>query len=177
MALEWVGLLGVVLASASLVYFTLRTGISPMPSNPLQRTATLEAVGLTPGPIFELGAGWGTLAFALADRFPHASVVAFELSWIPYGVMRIRHALRPRKNLKLLRADFLQATLSEAQVLVCYLYPGAMEALAPKLKAEAAGARLVSHTFAVRGWTAESELTLADLYRSHVYVYRVPQTD
>jgi hypothetical protein len=170
---EWIALWAVVCAGASILYFTLRTGISPMPSNRLQRSAVLAAIETTDGPIYELGAGWGGLAFGLADRFPHAQVMAFELSWVPFAVMWLRLALRPRKNLVLRREDFLAAPLGGAQVLVCYLYRGGMEALEGKLRREAAGARLVTHTFAMRGWTAEFEQSLGDLYRTRVYVYRV----
>ena len=170
---EWIALAVVALAGASVVYFTLRTGISPMPSNRLQRDAVLASIA-EPGPIYELGAGWGTLAFALADRFPQMQVVAFELSWVPYGVMRVRQALRLRANLTLCRADFLNAPLSEGAVFVCYLYRGGMEALKTKLSHEAPGARLVTHTFSVHGWAPESEVTLADFYRTHVFLYRVP---
>ncbi len=173
--MQWLALAVVLFAGASLVYFTLRTGISPMPSNRLQRAAILEAAGETRGPIYELGAGWGSLAFALADRFPNAPVVAFERSWIPFAVMRLRQAVRPRKNLSLRRADFLRAPLGEAQLFVCYLFRGGMEALKPKLAREAAnGARLVTHTFSVHGWTPASAQTLGDLYRTRVYVYRLP---
>lgn len=172
--MEWGALAAVVLAGGSLVYFTLRTGISPMPSNRLQRQAVLAAAGEPAGPIYELGAGWGSLAFALADRFPQAPVVAFELSWLPFAVMRLRQALRPRQNLTLRRADFLKVPLGEAQLLVCYLFRGGMEALKLKLEREAAaGAQLISHTFAVHGWTPVSERALPDFYRTHVFVYRL----
>lgn len=172
--MEWIALALVCLVGASLVYFTLRTGISPVPSNRLQREAILTAVGETPGPIYELGAGWGSLAFPLADRFPHAQVVAFELSWVPFAVLSLAQAIRPRKNLTLRHCDFLSAPLGEAQVLVCYLFRGAMEALKAKLETEAApGALLVTHTFSVHGWAPASEQTLGDLYRTHVYVYRL----
>lgn len=160
-------------AGASLVYFTLRTGISPMPSNALQRDAMLAAVGTPDGPIYELGAGWGTLAFALADRFPQTPVVAFEQSWVPYLVMRLRQAARPRNNLTLRRADFLGVPLSEGRLFVCYLFRGGMEALRGKLEREAApGSRVVTHTFSVHGWTPESQVTLQDFYRTAVFVYR-----
>jgi hypothetical protein len=173
--MQWLALAAVLLAGASLVYFTLRTGISPMPSNRLQRAAILDAVGECAGPIYELGAGWGTLAFALADRFPDAPVVAFELSWLPFAVMWLRQFTRPRKNLTLRRADFLETPLGEAQLFVCYLFRGGMEALKSKLSVEAArGARLVTHTFSVHGWTPQSERTLGDFYRTPVYVYRLP---
>lgn len=173
--MEWIALALVGLVGASLIYFSLRTGISPVPSNRLQRDAVLAAAGETPGPIYELGAGWGTLAFALADRFPAAQVIAFELSWVPFAVMRLRHAIRPRRNLSLRRADFLRAPLGEAQLLVSYLFRGGMQALKAKLEQEAApGARLVTHTFCVHGWEPMSEQTLGDFYRTHVFVYRLP---
>ncbi len=172
--LQWLALAVVFLAGASLLYFTFRTGISPIPSSRLQREAMLTAAENTEGPIYELGAGWGALAFALADRFPHAQVVAFELSWVPYAVMRVRQGLRPRLNLSLRRADFLSASLGPAQLFVCYLFRGAMEALKLKLEREASpGSRLITHTFSVPGWKSESEQTLDDLYRTPLFVYRV----
>jgi hypothetical protein len=146
-----------------------------VPSNALQRAAVLEAVGACEGELVELGAGWGTLAFALADRFPRARVTAYELSWVPFAVMRLRQALRPRANLTLRRADFLRAPLGDAEVLVSYLFRGGMEALKAKLEAEGRpGARLVTHTFGVRGWTASSERDLGDLFRTRVFVYPLP---
>lgn len=166
--MEWAALALVVFAGASLVYFTLRTGISPVPSNGPQRDAILAALGDAPeGPIYELGAGWGTLACAIADRHPTVQVVAFELSWLPWLVLR----LRARPNLEVRRADFLKADLGGARVLVCYLFRGGMSALQEKL-AHATGFRLITHTFSVHGWAAESEQTLGDFYRTHVFVYR-----
>ena len=100
-------------------------------------------------------------------------MVAFELSWLPYAVMALRQATRARRNLIVRRADFLTAPLEGARVFVCYLFPGAMQALAPKLLREAAGARVVTHTFGIRGWAAESQVDLGDLFRTPVYVYRI----
>jgi hypothetical protein len=174
--LEWIALALVFLAGASLVYFTLRTGISPMPSNRLQREAILAAAGETDGPIYELGAGWGSLAFALAERFPNAQVIAFEVSWVPYLAMRVRQLVRPRKNLTLRCADFLRAPLNDGRLFVCYLFRKGMKKLKTKLEREAPGARLVAHTFSVHGWTPESEQTLTDIYRTPVFVYRVPRS-
>ncbi len=166
MILQWAALALAVLAGASLVYFTLRTGISPVPSNRAQRDAILAALGDAPkGPICELGAGWGTLACAIADRHPTVPVIAFELSWLPWLVLK----LRARPNLEVRRADFLKADLRGT--FVCYLYRGGMAALKQKLDGMT-GFRLITHTFSVHGWTPESEQVLGDFYRTHVFVYR-----
>jgi hypothetical protein len=167
-------LLGVML---SIVFHTLRTGISPMPSAPRVRRQLLSLVpeDLT-GPVLELGAGWGSLAFALADHCPRAQVVAYELSPLPYAFCRLRQRLAPRPNLRLVRADFFHASFAGASAVVCYLFPGAMSRLGPKLSAELApGALVLSHTFALRGWAPTRTLVTADLYRTRVYLYVVPE--
>ncbi len=170
-------LVAVLLAGvASIVLHTLRTGISPMPTAPKVRRQLLSLVPPElEGTVLELGSGWGTLAFALADRCPRAQVVAFELSPLPYAFSRLRQRLAPRPNLRLVRADFLRAPFSGASLVVCYLFPGAMTRLAPKLLAELPpGARILSSTFALRGWKPLRTLTVDDLYRTPVYLYEVP---
>ncbi|HLM43981.1 MAG TPA: SAM-dependent methyltransferase, partial [Myxococcaceae bacterium] len=70
---------------------------------------------------------------------------------------------------------FFRASLSEASAVVCYLYPGAMSRLAPKLTQELApGTRILSHTFALRGWKPLRTLAVDDLYRTPIYLYEVP---
>lgn len=163
----------VVSLAGSVVFFTLRLGISPMPSS---RRAVRALLSVLPealeGEVHELGAGWGTLAFALADRFPRAQVVAWELSWVPFSMCWLRQRLAPRSNLLLRRGDFFAHDFCGASAVVCYLYTGAMERLGPKLARELpASAAVVSQTFALRGWLPEHTLVLDDLYRTRVYRY------
>ena len=102
-------------------------------------------------------------------------MVAYELSPLPYAFSRLRQRLAPRPNLQLVREDFLRASFSGASAVVCYLYPGAMRRLAPKLSAELApGTRILSHTFALRGWKPLRTLVVGDLYRTPIYLYEVP---
>ena len=76
--------LGVVLAVIAVTLaYTLITGISPVPTTPRVARAMLallpDDVG---GTIYELGAGWGTLALALARRYPRAQASGgFERRW------------------------------------------------------------------------------------------------
>jgi hypothetical protein len=66
-------------------------------------------------------------------------------------------------------------SFSEASAVVCYLFPGAMTRLAPRLSTELApGTRILSHTFALRGWKPLRTLVVDDLYRTPIYLYEVP---
>lgn len=159
----------------SIVVSTLRTGAPPMPSSPRVRRALLALLpGDTRGTVLDLGSGWGDVAFALADHCPQARVVAYELSWLPWLFSRLRQRLFPRANLTLHRGDFFGASFQDAGCVVCYLSPGIMARLAPRFAAELPGARILSHTFGLRGWPPVRSVRLTDLYRTPVYLYEVP---
>ena len=165
------------LAAASIVWFSLRTGIAPVPSSGRARRTMLAAVqGAPAGPLLDLGSGWGTLAIAAARRFPEREVIGYELSWVPWAVSwLLKHALA-LDNLTLRREDFLRADVSKASVLLCYLFHRGMQRLADKLAREGAPAVLVSHTFALPpSWQPDEVIALNDLYRSRIYVYRRPR--
>lgn len=121
-------------AFALLLVFTVRTGISPVPTTPRVASAMFDLIPAgTRGVIYELGSGWGNLARGLAKRFPAASVVAYELSPLPWLFSRLWQRLAPRANLTIHLADFQKIGLDDAAVVCCYLYPGAMRRLAEKL--------------------------------------------
>ena len=172
---------GLMLAAAgSIGVHSLITGISPMPTLPWERRVLFSALphlpggDSAPGAVFELGAGWGSLAFPLARRYPEREVLAYELSPIPWAWCQLRRMVSRRPNLRVYRADFFSANLSGAALVVCYLHPGAMARLAPKLKAELPpGAVVVSHGFALPGWRAEAEFPTPSWYGGRVYRYRV----
>ena len=87
-------LIAALLTLASVVWSTLRFHISPMPSSPRARRAILSWIPAdTTGEIFELGAGWGSLAIPIARQCAHAHVVACEGSPVPYRWLRSRHPL------------------------------------------------------------------------------------
>lgn len=158
------------------VVYTFLTGISPVPTNRRVRATLLAALpDRIEGTIFELGSGWGTLAFPLARRYPSCPVEAYELSPAPWVFSRLRGLLTPAPNLTIHRSDFHRASLAHAALVVCYLYPGGMTRLRPKLEAELpAGALVVSNFFAVPGWKPMAVHRADDLEGSQVYVYRMP---
>lgn len=174
--MPWLELLAVTLAVAallSIVISTLRLGISPMPTSPRVRRAVLELVPRPlEGQVHELGAGWGTLAFALARRCPGATVIAWEASLFPYLFCVLRKAVGGPRNLMLRHANFFDADLRGAALVTAYLWTGAMTRLGPKFDAELPpGACVISHTFAWPGRTPSETVRVADLYRTPIYRY------
>ncbi|MCW8952033.1 MAG: hypothetical protein OQJ87_00970 [Rhodospirillales bacterium] len=165
------------LAIAVVLVYTIRTGAPPTPTSPKVRRALIDTIPPVGGDVIcELGAGWGSLAFPLARRFPKSTVIAYELSPLPWLFIHIRRALSGPENLIVRHADFLGADLTDADIVVCYLGRTVMERLKPKLERELRdGSVVVSHTFAMTGWTAESEKRANDLYASPILVYRMPQ--
>ncbi len=166
---------GIALGAISVIVYTLRYGISPMPTSPRVRRELLRFLPDDPGgPVAELGAGWGTLAFPLARRWPERTVTAYEISPVPWLFLRCRQVVRPCRNLRIVRRDFFAADLRGTGLVVCYLYPSAMLHLQAKFEAELPpGAAVLTHTFAVPGWAPEKVIRACDLYRTPVYLYRV----
>ncbi len=174
--MEWfaaVPLALLIIALGSIVVQTLRVGISPMPSSRAAVTAMLSLVPAdASGEILELGAGWGSLALALAQHAPAARIIAWESSPAPYAVLWLRARLSRHKNLEVHFGDFARQSLTKAAHVVCYLWPGAMAVLGERFRRELQpGARVVSNTFGLRGWSPEAQLELDDVYRTRIYRY------
>jgi len=152
-ALSWVGaaLLAATLgAVASILYCYLRTGVVPVPARRDEISdvlSLLQEAGLERGArIYELGAGWGDLALALARAHPDAEVIALELSPVPWAVAWLR-ATRLR-NLRVRRADLLRHPLADADAVTCYLMLRPMARLAARLDQELRpGTPVVALTF------------------------------
>lgn len=161
--------------AVSLVVWSLKNGISPMPTTPKVKSAlfTLLPTDLK-GTIYELGSGWGTLVFPLAKKFPSCQVVGLETSPVPFIISYLFLKILSISNAKLFRRDFFTVDLSEASLVVCYLYPEAMRKLKKKLEVELKpGCLVVSNTFAIPGWTYEKIIEIEDIYHTKVYLYKV----
>ncbi|MGC6419349.1 MAG: hypothetical protein ACON3Z_19660 [Bradymonadia bacterium] len=162
------------LTALSLVYSTIRTGISPMPSSIAARKALLTLSHDLNGPIYELGSGWGGLAAALSRAHPQQQVIGIELSWLPWLYSTTIHKLVGPKNLEFKRGDFLNVDLSPAAAVVCYLHPKGMDNLAKKLTADAVtDVTIISNTFRLPGHEPVASMTMTDLYQTRIYRYEI----
>ena len=126
------------------------------------------------GIICELGSGWGTLALGIARAYPDCRVVGFENSPVPFWVSQVLCRIMPTPNMKVERRDFYDIPLRDVDLVICYLYSGAMERLREKFEVELeSGTSVISHTFAIPGWEPEQVIAVRDLYRTKIYVYRI----
>lgn len=161
--------------AASIVFWSLRNGIAPMPTSPKAKRRLMESLPKTvEGKVYELGSGWGTLAIPLAKKYPRCLVLGFETSSIPYIVSKLWERAMQLPNLEIKRQDFFSIDLSDSGLVVCYLYPGAMRLLQAKFQEELKpGTWVASNTFSIPGWKPHSVIEVGDLYASKIYLYRM----
>ena len=157
------------------MYYSWVTGISPVSSTFKSRREIIKNVSPDQkGFIYELGAGWGALAFPLARRCPESEVVAYELSPVPWIFLKLRAFLFGPQNLKIFRRNFLKDNLSKASLVVCYLYPGAMTKLSSKLAIELKpSAKVISNTFEIPAWTPTVVQSLEDVMCPEIFHYKM----
>lgn len=171
-----VALLLLIVTSLILVLiWTVRNGISPMPTSPKVKKRLLDELPVAGGKnIFDLGSGWGNLAIALAKEYPSCTITGVENSPLPYLYSQIRKRLRSLSNLEFKNKDFFEVSLREADWIICYLCPAIMQKLKGKLTDELKpGSLVVSHTFAVPGWKPTKTLFVNDFYKTPIYFYRI----
>jgi len=163
----------------SIVWYSVRTGISPMPSSVAVRKIILDEVDRAAGgDIIDAGSGWGTLLIRVAARYPERKVTGYELSPVPWLVSYIRKKMYRLDNCTIYRRDFLKADLSDSCIVVCYLYPGGMSRLEKKLEEEKTGVHtVISSTFAFPSCTFDKVIRANDMHRSPVYVYSINSLD
>lgn len=159
----------------SIVYFSIKTGISPMPTSSAAKQAILAALPLSlEGKIYELGAGFGTLLVPLIKKYPRCELIGYELSPFPAWIAR----LRVWKRAKVMRKDFYHASLSDARLIYCYLFPKAMEKLKEKFEKELGSETIIiTNSFRIPGWIAEETISVDDLFKTTIYVYKQQRVD
>ncbi len=170
-------LLACITFAISIIWHTVRIGISPMPTSGKVKFALAQM--LPPADafakdsfIFDLGSGWGTLLLLLAKRYPHCHIVGIELSPVPYLVSRFRLMFAGVSNVSLMHRNFFDVSLGRASMVVAYLFPICMPELSTKLEKELPkNTPIITHTFSLPNWTPKEEIRATDLYRTRVYLY------
>ena len=123
-------------------------------------TAMLELGQVTDhDTVYDLGSGDGRIVIAAAQRYG-CTGVGVEID--PELVERSEEAARQAgvdDKVSFLRGDFFVADFSPATVVMLYLTPRVNRRLAPRLLAQLAhGTRVVSHRYAIEGWTPERRI-------------------
>lgn len=183
--LSWMIALVVLLSVLSIVLVSWKNGISPMPASKAVRLAVAGEVDRITryGHIMEPGSGWGTLGLAVMRRCPGVRLTGIENSSLPLwcsqllGVLYTRlHPADKRGSLlnkvHFARGDLYSCSYRDADIVLCYLFPGAMERLAEKFKRELPpGAVVISVCFSIPGRQPSRVITCRDSLRTKVYVY------
>jgi hypothetical protein len=128
------------------------------------------------GPVYDLGSGWGGLVIPLSKKYPDRKIVGYEVSFVPWLVSVLFRSVFRLHNLEIYRKNFLQADLSGAEVLICYLHTEGMSEVAKKLTAErSADGFLISNNFGLPIGQPEKTVKINDFYKSPIYRYRLKQ--
>jgi ribosomal protein L11 methylase PrmA len=122
--------------------------------------------------VYDLGSGDGRLLFAALERGA-GRAVGIDLNEARVSEARQAAARRGLGDRAVfIHADIMETSLSEATVVLCYLYSTASAALKPKLAAELKpGTRVVMESFPVHGWRP---VEVRHLPARTFYLYRMP---
>ena len=157
------------LITISLLYWSIRLGIGPMPSAPKVLAAVQQ---LLPehldGDIIELGCGWGHLIERLQQHYPHHLITGYEQSPVPYFYTSARYPAA-----RIYRMDFFQANYQQAGLVVCYLFPDAMKRFQNEILPHLPnGCWILSHTFSLPGLLPIHVINANDFYQTPIYLYQ-----
>jgi tRNA A58 N-methylase Trm61 len=139
----------------------------------------LTLASVKPGElVYDLGAGDGRVLSSAAQDFA-ARALGVELHASRYAdtLERVKHE-RLFDQVNIIRGDFFEVSLTDADVVTLYLLPSVNRMIRPKLEQELKPrARVVSHDFLIRGWTPLRSEKIRDQYGTHmVYLYQVPSS-
>jgi protein-L-isoaspartate O-methyltransferase len=137
----------------------------------------LELANLKSGEtLYDLGSGDGRILFTASQRY-HAKAVGVEISSRLVKSTNDRIIQLGLQNLvSVIHGDLMEVDLSPADVVTIYLMTNSNEILRPNLeKYLRAGARVVSHEYAVPGWKPRYVEKADPDSRGHViYLYTMP---
>lgn len=110
-----------------------------LPTMKADREHLMNILDIKPGEtIFDLGAGDGTILFALAAKYPAAKFIGYEVSLLPYFLGLIRKFIYRHKiqNVSWRYGDLFQADISLASTVLVFLLKKSYAKLAAKFKRE-----------------------------------------
>jgi len=144
-----------------------------MPSSSKAKKGIVSVIPKDTHIIYELGSGWGGLAFALSNAFPFAQLHAFEISPLPWIFATCMQKITGHITIQFHKKNFFFTSLAKADVIVCYLYPKAMNELKKKFEQELKpGTWVISNAFTIPGWTPVKVVQLKDVWKSEIFVYQ-----
>lgn len=124
--------------------------------------------------LIDLGAGIGSAVIPLAKQSPKLEITAVERAPLPWLILRWR--CRRFSNIKVLRQNLWDTALAEYDIVFLFLSPMVMPRMQDKCLQEMRTRSLVvSSSFEMPIWPAESILQLKDIKHTRLYCYRLPE--
>lgn len=124
--------------------------------------------------VYDLGSGDGRLLFAAAEKGA-GKCVGVDID--PDRINVAREAARGKGldgRVTFIEADVMDVDLSEASVVLCYLFPSASAALGPKFEKELKpGTKVIMESFPIPGW--KSAKVNNTNYRDFYYYVMPPE--
>ena len=156
---------------------TYSNKLAPYVSSPLRVVdRMLELAHIKPGEtVYDLGSGDGRVLIAAAEKYKaHAVGIEISPKLVAEASAHI-DKLGLADQARVIQGDMLKADLSRADVVIIYLVTSLNEKLRPRLeKFLKAGARVISHDYAVPGWKPARVEKTADRHTHLIYVYEMP---
>lgn len=126
--------------------------------------------------IYDLGCGDARILIQAMKKAP-VKGVGIEVSHIVMSLARIKKWWN-KSSVKLLRKNFYDQDLSDADVVICYLFPGVMKKLQEKFEKELKpGARVISYSFPMIEWHPKKTLATRENKPKNFLVYRYDVPD
>jgi 16S rRNA A1518/A1519 N6-dimethyltransferase RsmA/KsgA/DIM1 with predicted DNA glycosylase/AP lyase activity len=127
--------------------------------------------------VYDLGSGDGRLLIAAVEKGA-GKAVGVEIE--PEKVQASRDAIKAKKledKITVIEGDMMEVDLTDATIVLSYLYFNAVEALKPKLEKELKpGTRVIAETFPIPGW--KPVRVVGDIYSWYswqkFYLYIMP---
>lgn len=136
----------------------------------------LELANIKPGEtVYDLGSGDGRVLIAAVEKYKaHAVGVEISPKLVAEATANI-DKLGLADQAHVIQGDVLTTDLSRADVVIIYLITSLNEKLRPRFeKFLRAGARVISHDYAVPGWKPAHVEKTDDRHTHLIYVYEMP---
>ncbi|MFH1611446.1 MAG: methyltransferase domain-containing protein [Patescibacteria group bacterium] len=106
-----------------------------VPTRKKEMKLLLKNLDVKPGnKIYELGCGTGSIVIALAKANPQAQFFGYEISILPYLIAKFRSVRH--KNVNICYKNLFTQSLSNADIVICFLLIKAYDRLAKKFAKE-----------------------------------------
>lgn len=139
----------------------------------LEEAHKILAQATQPQNIIDLGCGSGGMLVPLAKKYPEHHFIGYEWDKIAFQLARFH--TRKYANIKIVKGNFMQAPLSDQNLVLCFTSDGIAQELSAKLLQELpTNSFIISSAFQLYGFAKHTEIAARTygLMPIKVFVYQ-----